>query len=107
MLKASGRKRRKAERYAGHRVQQMEKSKEPKVNGEQRLLGFRPAVCKGMSSDNLSVEGLQNMKGTPLPTPTILTMSECTKLEAGFRSPFSGVCIYIYIPLYIYMLYVT
>ena len=38
----------------------------------------------------LSVEGLQNMKGTPLPTPMILTMSECTKLEAGFRPPSSG-----------------
>ena len=38
----AGRKRRKAERYAGHRVKQMEKSKEPKVSGEQWPLGFRP-----------------------------------------------------------------
>ena len=36
------RKRRKAERYAGHRVKQMEKSKEPKVSGKQWPLGFRP-----------------------------------------------------------------
>ena len=39
----AGRKCRKAKRYAGHRVKQMEKSKEPKVSGEQwPLLGFRP-----------------------------------------------------------------
>ena len=38
----AGRKRTKAERYAGHRVKQMEKSKEPKVSGEQWPLGFRP-----------------------------------------------------------------
>ena len=38
----AGRKRTKAERYAGHRVKQMEKSKELKVNGEQRLMGLGP-----------------------------------------------------------------
>ena len=39
----AGRKRRKAERYAGHRVTQMEKkSKEPKVSGEHWPLGFKP-----------------------------------------------------------------